>query len=196
MRGRRANRHQGPSHHGSSRGRIYWSSRDRSSITTTDHCSPGGVHISGVRPLWLGRNLGGTVMPKLSVVMFLAAFVLTACGDGGGDSPPQITDISGTWAGVASGTVGTVNINLTLTQQNADVTGSFACSPGTATCLHASGSVSGTVSGNTATMAVVFPDTHSCGAFNATVSGNSMSGNFSCTDPAGNSSGTWNVTRQ
>lgn len=136
-------------------------------------------------------------MLKQSFVIFLIAFVLAGCGDNGSDnSSPQLADVSGTWTGVASGASGTVDINLTLSQQNVDVTGSFACSAGTASCLHASGSVSGTVSGNTATMAVVFPDTHSCGAFNATMSGNSMSGNYSCTDPLGNDSGTWSVTRQ
>ena len=140
-------------------------------------------------------------MFKQSVVLVaLVIFSFAACGDDGGDSSSNspLADISGTWTGVAASSVGagTLNITVTLSQQNADVTGTFSCSPATGTCLHATGSISGTVSGNTVTLAIVFPDTHSCGAFNATVSGNSMSGNYSCTDPLGNDSGSWSVTRQ
>lgn len=138
-------------------------------------------------------------MKALAVGILMAGALLVGCGGGDGDddSSSQVAGISGTWTGVATSSVGagSLNITVTLSQQGTNVTGTFTCSPGSGTCLHATGSVSGTVSGNSVTLAIVFPDTHSCGAFNATISGDSMNGNYSCTDPLGNDTGAWSVTR-
>ena len=130
-----------------------------------------------------------------------AAFLVAGCGvdEHNAFPEPGLTGVSGTWTGVttSSGGAGTLSIEMTLAQRFTDVTGTFACSPGSGTCPQATGFISGTASTNTATLAIVFPDTNSC-AFSATFSDedDTLSGNYQCIDPGGGDSGTWSAARQ
>lgn len=131
--------------------------------------------------------------------VLILAMGLSACGgDTSPTAPSGSSNISGTWRGTVTSSVvaGNVNASATLTQTGASVSGTYACSPGTLACLHASGTITGTMSGNSLTAQVAFPDGHSCGAFNGTLAGNTLSGNYSCTDPVGNDQGSWTMTKQ
>lgn len=135
----------------------------------------------------------------MKTLLPILAIVVGACGgDKSPTAPSGSANISGTWRGTATSSVvaGNVNTTATLTQTGASVSGTYACSPGTLGCLHASGSVTGTMSGNSLTAQLAFPDGHSCGGFNGTLSGNTLSGNYSCTDPVGNDQGSWTMTKQ
>lgn len=140
----------------------------------------------------------------MTVGLLTAALALvTACGldstNWSETAPSGSANISGTWRGTATSPVfaGNVNTAATLTQTGASVSGTYACLPGTSGgCLHASGTITGTMRGNSLTAQLAFPDGHSCGAFNGMLSGNTLSGSYACTDPRGNDQGSWTMTRQ
>lgn len=134
------------------------------------------------------RSLG-----TLSLIGLIA--LVAACGGNSGSDDPTFT---GTWRGQAvNGADGsTVQIELTLTQIGADVTGTYACSSlGTAQCLAATGEVSGTLVSDQLTASIVFPDKSSCGTLDATLTGYEMHGVYSCVTSAVTTSGTWNATK-
>jgi hypothetical protein len=91
---------------------------------------------------------------------------------------------------------GNVNISATLSQSGADVTGTYACSPGSIQCIQASGTIRGTMSGNSLTAQLIYPDNSSCGAFNGTLSSSTLSGSYACTTRLGEDRGTWSMSRQ
>lgn len=139
------------------------------------------------KPIWL-------------MIAVFTTLAIAGCGggDGGGGSSTTPANLSGTWKGKATSSIsGTfVNITLTITQTGSDISGTLTCSTGDVSCLHSTASISGTIVGSNLTTGVVWSDNHSCGTFDASVSGNTMSGQYSCSDPLGDDEGSWNVTRQ
>lgn len=137
----------------------------------------------------------------LKTARLLCLILLMGCSssDGGNSSGGTTPDanVTGTWVGTATSALagGFLNITLTL-QSGSNVTGTFACSAGSISCLHTTGTLSGTISGNNLTAILSYPDGHGCGAFDGTVSGNSLSGDYACSDPVVNDFGTWTVARQ
>jgi hypothetical protein len=137
---------------------------------------------------------------KLSLWVFGGVFCISlslwGCGGGdkGGGNTSTPANIAGTWTGTATSSISgnPANISLTLSQQGENISGTITCQG----CPHATGTISGTISGNTVTMGIVWPDNHSCGTFDGSVSGNSMSGQYACTDPdTGDDQGNWSVTK-
>ena len=135
-------------------------------------------------------------MKKVTTVIVL----LLVAGCGGNESPTSpssVANISGTWRGTAISSIvgGTVNIAATLNQNGTNVTGTYACSPGSIQCIQASGTIRGTMSGNSLTAQLIYPDNSSCGAFNGTLSGSTLSGSYACTTRLGEDRGTWQMSR-
>lgn len=138
----------------------------------------------------------------LRMVGLLCLVLLMGCsssdngGSSGGGTTPD-ANVTGTWVGTATSSLfgGFLNISLAL-QSGSDVTGTFACSAGSISCLHTTGTMARTISGNKLTAILSYPDDHGCGAFDGTVSGNTMSGDYACSDPVTNDFGTWSATRQ
>lgn len=133
-------------------------------------------------------------MKKQVIWLLLLGSLLGCGGSGDGSDGSSNVNVSGTWVGSTQSQAGfgSAQFALTLSQNGSNVSGTWAC---ISSCAHASGTISGTISGSTFTASLVFPDTHSCGAFDANISGNSMSGDFACSDPLGNDFGTWSAAR-
>ena len=139
--------------------------------------------------------------------LFVAmAFGLTGCG-GGGDSntPPAplvapTVDATGTWRGTYTSSVfGARTATLSLVQSNAALTGNFSSTTG------GLGSVSGSVSGNTATFTIAITTPGCSGSYGGTGTINTSvipatmaftyngAANAAC---GGSESGTGNLTKQ
>lgn len=111
----------------------------------------------------------------------------------------QNASLAGTWKGTSTSSTlnGMINITVVISQNDTSLSGTYACTAGTLNCVHSSGNLFGTLSGDSFTSRLVFPDTHSCGEFNTTVSGNTISGQGSCDDPQGDTStNTFSLTKQ
>ena len=119
------------------------------------------------------------------------------CGgeDGGSSISPTPVNITGTRRGTATSSLTDTpaNISMAINQQGTNISGTLTCTG----CAHSTGTISGTISGNTLTMGVVWPDDHSCGTFDGTVSGSTLSGQYACSDPdTGDDQGIWNAIKQ
>lgn len=137
-------------------------------------------------------------MMRAFYCVVLACVLVAGCGGNGSPTSPSVaSSVSGTWRGTATSSVfsGNVNISATLTQNGADVTGTYACSPGSIQCIQASGTIRGTMSGNSLTAQLIYPDNSSCGAFNGTLSGSTLSGSYACTTRLGEDRGSWQMSR-
>ena len=138
-------------------------------------------------------------MKKLVCALFLLT-LLISCGDGGGgdSSTPASVNATGTWFGSYNSTVfGAQTMALVLLRDGDGLTGTYYSSTG------ATGSISGSVSGNTASLKITLTTPGCGGNFDATgiidiqPEPNTMSfqynGSSTC---GGNESGTGNLTKQ
>lgn len=125
--------------------------------------------------------------------------LLAACGGGGGGSSapnnqPPAVNVTGTWRGpVVSSVTGTSTATLTLTQNGAALTGTYATSGGVG------GNLTGTVSGYAANVTIT-PTLAGCtGSLGGTgtVSGTTMTFAYSgATSCGGPESGSGTLTKQ
>lgn len=131
-------------------------------------------------------------MRILSCFAVLAFSVLTAsCGGGGNPVSASGSVYTGTWSGTSTSIAGRLNIRLVLTQAGNSLSGTYACT--SAACAFSSGSVSGTVSGDTLTGSVSFLNGAAlCGTFTGRRSGDTINGSYGC---SWGDSGTWTASR-
>ena len=138
-------------------------------------------------------------MKKLVCVLFLLT-LLISCGDGGGgdSSTPASVNATGTWFGSYNSTVfGAQTMALVLLRDGDGLTGTYYSSTG------ATGSISGSVSGNIASLKITLTTPGCGGSFDATgiidiqPDPNTMSFQYSGSSACGGiESGTGNLTKQ
>jgi hypothetical protein len=132
------------------------------------------------------------------------AFSLAGCGGDGTPSTPTVppsVDATGTWRGTYTSSIfGSKTATLSLVQNNASLTGNYSNSVG------GLGSVSGSVSGNTATFSITVTTPGCSGSFSGTGTINTSvnpatmaftyNGAASSAACGGNESGTGNLIKQ
>ncbi len=136
---------------------------------------------------------------KVFLLVFSLGFIFS-CGGGGysAHSPSPSVNATGTWHGSYNSTVfGTQTMTLNIQQNGAALTGTYSSSTG------ATGTISGTVSDNTASFTITVTTSGCSGNFDGTgiidtqANPNTMSfqynGSSTC---GGNESGTGNLTKQ
>src|SRR5262245_34105991 len=121
----------------------------------------------------------GSWRPLAVAVGFMLTAIVQACGATGPPTqptppaPPAQTpqpnpDLTGSWQGGISLSANEYDLGyflLTLVQAGTSLTGTFEC---LYRCVHANGTVKGTISGMTLTWSVTFPDGGSCDSFGGT----------------------------
>lgn len=143
---------------------------------------------------------------KRAIFIGLIGFAsfLSACGEGNSFNPSQV-DLTGVWKGTAVSAVnnGSQNVTFTLVQEGPDpavpdsassITGQYVCEPGTISCLHPTGIISGASANQTFGGGIIFPNGHSCG-FNGTPSETVLNGEYTCSRAAGGDFGTLSLIR-
>jgi hypothetical protein len=102
-------------------------------------------------------------------VTFLVCLGATACGSSSPVSPSTATTVSGTWTGSSHDTSGQETISWTVSQAGNTLSGTVGMSDTTRSMM-GSGTMTGTVSGNTVTFRMTVPT----GGFNGFMSSCSM----------------------
>lgn len=113
-------------------------------------------------------------------------------------SPESSPNLTGSWQGgisLSANEYDTAYFSLTLVQAGTSLTGTFEC---LYRCVHANGTVRGTISGIGLNWSATFPDGGSCDSFGGTISERGLSGDFSCAVPIatdGTARGKWSAAR-
>lgn len=142
---------------------------------------------------------------SLLLLLCVALFAVDACGKGNSPTAPVtvapvLANVAGTWSGTAKPNEAPAGfammIATTLAQTSANVTGTFTCA--SFFCIGPSGTLTATVSTDTFTAQIAFPNGATCGTFKGTVSngGNKMEGTYVCAGAEVSDQGTWQMTKQ
>ena len=136
-------------------------------------------------------------------IIFSTGLLLTSCGFGGSESSGP--GISGIWSGEEDVGNQQYFMQFTLRQSLERLTGTYICNNGSQTaiqCPHATGTVSGTVSGSQIDMTMIVDGSQSpaisC-TYNGVLSGSTMGGGLTCTDGVGDATSnpaTWSAAFQ